>query len=163
MAGDDTWAGQLLVENAPAAKASYRLEMSLQRSLMQLATRVDHVWTFSSQDTGGDKVVLPLRSVEFRPDVDANNAVERKTVTHLPFAVVNQPGAKVPGIRSVAVQVSGDGGNPWQRAIVVRRADGTYTAVFKTPAAKVMSLRSVVVDRDGNTATQTVINAYRNR
>lgn len=163
LAGDDSWAGQLLVENAPAAKASYRLEVSLQRSLMQLATRVDHVWTFNSQDTGGAKEVLPLRSVEFRPVVDARNSVERKTVTTLPFAVVNQPGAKVPGIRSIAVEVSGDGGKTWQKAIVVPQANGTYAAVFRTPAAKVMSLRSVVVDRDGNTATQTVINAYRNR
>jgi subtilisin family serine protease len=163
LAGDDTSAGQLLVENMPADKSSYRLEVSLQRSLLQLATRVDHVWTFSSQDTGEAKEVLPLRSVEFRPVVDANNAVERTTVTKLPFAVVHQPGAKVPGIRSVGVEVSGDGGKTWQKAIVVRRADGTYTAVFKTPAAKVVSLRSVVADKDGNTATQTVINAYRNR
>ncbi|MFG1814622.1 hypothetical protein ACGFIF_12715 [Kribbella sp. NPDC049174] len=72
LAADDSWAGQLFVENAPAAKALYRLEVSLQRSLMQLATRVDHVWTFSLQDTGGAKEVLPLRSVEFRPVVDAH-------------------------------------------------------------------------------------------
>ncbi|MEV5963281.1 S8 family peptidase [Kribbella sp. NPDC051952] len=156
-------AGQLWIEKAPAEKASYRLEVSMRRAQLQLASRVEHVWTFTSQDTGKATEVLPLREIEFRPVVDGQNSVERKTVSTLPFAVVHQPGAKVAGIRSVSVQVSGDGGRTWQSAIVVPKGDGTYAAVFKTPAAKVISLRSSVADRAGTTATQTVFGAYRIR
>ncbi|TDD59397.1 hypothetical protein E1263_15250 [Kribbella antibiotica] len=156
-------AGQIYLENAPAEKSRYRLEMSMRRDRLQLANQVNHVWTFSSQDTGGAKVVLPLRDVHFKPVVDALNSVPRTTVTKLPFTVVNQPGATPAPIESVAVEFSGDAGKTWRRAIVVPGVDGQYTAVFRTPAGKVVSLRSTVKDRDGGTATQTVINAYRIR
>ncbi|MFC9694780.1 S8 family serine peptidase [Kribbella sp. NPDC056951] len=163
LVASESVAGQISLDNAPAEKSTYRLETSVQRSKSQLGTRVDHVWTFASQNTGDAKVVLPLRDVHFQPAVDALNSVPRTTVTTLPLTVVNQPGAKPAPIESVAVQFSADAGKTWQRAIVVPGVGGSYSAVFRTPAGKVVSLRSTVKDRDGGTATQTVINAYRIR
>ncbi|MEU4196066.1 S8 family peptidase [Kribbella sp. NPDC026611] len=157
VASDETQAGNLTVEQLPAGTAPCRLEVTMRRPLMQLGTRVDHVWTFSSEKSE----VLPLRSVEFRPAVDARNAVGRAAVSTVLFAVVHQPGAKVIGIRSVKVEFSGDGGRTWKRAMVFPKGGERYTAVFRTPAGSTVSLRSVLTDRAGNGATETTFNAYR--
>ncbi|MBB5840776.1 S8 family peptidase [Kribbella italica] len=155
--------GQLYLEDVPAGKASYRLEIVQNRPMLQLANRMEGVWTFSSQDTGETKELLPLKAVRFTPRVDERNAVKRQPVSVLDLAVTSAPGAKVTPAKSVVVQVSGDGGKTWQRASVLPAGKGKYKAVFKTPTGQLVSLKSVVVDRDGNTATQTVLNAYRLR
>jgi hypothetical protein len=47
---------------------------------------------------------------------------------------------------------------------VARTGKTTYKAFFRTPAgAKLISVRSTLTDKMGNTASQTVINAYRIR
>ncbi|WP_168197248.1 S8 family serine peptidase [Kribbella sp. ALI-6-A] len=156
--------GQLWLENVPAAKAAYRLEIVQTRPMLQLANRMEGVWTFSSQDTGEDKELLPLKTVRFTPRVDEWNAVKRLPISVLDLTVTSAPGAKVTRVESVVVQVSGDGGKTWQRASVLPAGKNKYKVVFTTPAgAKLVSLKSRVVDQDGNTATQTVLNAYRLR
>lgn len=164
LVASEEWPGQLWAENLPAGKASYRLETSQRRSLLQLAPWMQSVWTFTSQNTGTAKVVLPLRSTQFQPAVDPNNSVARKPVSKVPFKVMHQPGAKVAPIKKVEVQVSGDGGTTWRKAAVLPRSDGTFEAIFATPKdAKLISLKSLVIDKDGNTSAQTVISAYRLR
>jgi hypothetical protein len=153
--------GQLYLEDLPAGKASYRLEIVQNRPLLQLANRMEGVWTFTSQDTGEAKELLPLKAVRFTPRVDEWNAVKRLPASVLDLTVTSAPGAKVTPTKSVVVQVSGDGGKTWQRASVLPAGKGKYKAVFKTPAGQLVSLKSVVIDQDGSTAAQTVINAYR--
>ncbi|GAA0596214.1 S8 family serine peptidase [Kribbella sandramycini] len=156
-------AGQINIPAVPAAKAAYRIEVSIKRSKMQLATQVDHVWSFDSQDTGDVKEILPLRDVHFTPAVDQQNAVARTATTTLPFRIVNAQNAKPAGITAVAVDVSGDGGKTWQRTAVTKLADGSYQAVVKTPAGKTISLRSSVKDSAGIVSAQKVLHAYRIR
>ncbi|GAA1529927.1 S8 family peptidase [Kribbella lupini] len=155
--------GQLFLEELPAGKASYRMEIVQNRPMLQLANRMEGVWTFSSQDTGGTKVLLPLKAVRFTPRVDERNAVKRLPISVLDLAVTSAAGATASPAKSVVVQVSGDAGKTWQRARVLPAGNGKYKAVFTTPAGATVSLKSVVVDRDGSTATQTVLNAYRLR
>jgi subtilisin family serine protease len=162
--GSDTTPGQLTVENVATGKGVFRLEASQVRSLLQLATRMSSVWTFSSQDTGSKEVPLPLWVVRPRPAVDLQNSVARQPLSILPLDVATQPGAKVGAVKQVTLQVSGDGGKTWRAASVVRTGKTTYKAIFRTPAgAKLISLRSTLTDKAGNTAGQTVINAYRIR
>ncbi|TDU88703.1 subtilase family protein [Kribbella voronezhensis] len=162
--GSDTSPGQLSVEDVAAGKGSFRLESSQVRSLLQLATQLSTVWTFSSQDTGSKEVALPLWAVRPRPAVDLNNSVARQPLSILPLDVVSQPGAKVGAVKQVTLQVSGDGGKTWTKASVVRTPKSGYKAFFRTPAgAKLISLRSTLADRDGNTVSQSVLNAYRIR
>jgi len=160
----DFEAGATLVEGVPAALGKFRVESSLTRSTLQLASKVDATWTFSSRANGDKRELLPLRAVQFLPAVDARNAVARYPRSVLPLKVLQQPGAQLPAVKSVEVQVSGDGGKTWQRAAVLRKPDGTYNSLFTTPkGAKLISLKSLITDTAGNTSTQTVINAYRLR
>jgi hypothetical protein len=160
----DASPGQLFVENVAAGNGFFRLEASQVRSRLQLATQMSSVWTFKSQDTGSREVPLPLWEVRPRPAVDLNNAVARHPVSILPLDVATQPGAKVGAVKQVTLQVSGDGGKTWSKATVVRTGKTSYKAIFRTPAgAKVISLRSTLADKDGNTVSQSVLNAYRIR
>jgi hypothetical protein len=162
--GSDTGPGQLVVENVAAGNGSFRLESSQLRSRLQLATQMSSVWTFKSQHTGSDEVPLPLWVVRPRPAVDLNNSVARLPLSVLPLDVATQPGAKVGAVKQVTLQVSGDGGKTWTRASVVRTGKTRYKAIFRTPAgAKLISLRSTLADQDGNTVSQSVLNAYRIR
>jgi hypothetical protein len=162
--GSDTSPGQVFVENVATGNGLFRLESAQLRSRLQLATKMSSVWTFRSQDTGSNEVPLPLWVVRPRPAVDLNNSVARQPLSILPLDVATQPGAKVGAVKQVTLQVSGDGGKTWTRASVVRSGKADYKAIFRTPAgAKLISLRSTLVDRDGNTVSQTVLNAYRIR
>ncbi|MGW6278373.1 S8 family peptidase [Kribbella sp. NPDC055071] len=160
VASEDTY-GQLTAEGQPTGKASYRLEYAQKIPAMQLATQLNYVWTFTSAGTGTKTVPLPLWGTQFRPGVDLNNSVRRTATTSLPFVVKYQPKAPVGTFKAVSVWVSGDGGKTWTKATVVSKRHGNYVASFKTPAtAKLIALKSVVTDKSGNTATQTITNAY---
>ncbi|WP_405058412.1 S8 family serine peptidase [Kribbella sp. NBC_01505] len=157
-------ADELDADKLPTAKSPYRLEHTQKSAGVQLATELSNVWTFASAGTGMKTVPLPLWGTQFKPGVDLNNSVQRTATTNLPFVVKYQPKAPVGRLKSVQVWISGDGGKTWTKATVVPKRHGNYLAVFKTPAkAKLISLKSVVTDRSGNTATQTVLNAYRVR
>ena len=114
--------------------------------------------TFSSAATGGTTAV-PVRTVRYQPAVDSRNAVKRTPVTVLPVLLDGTPGATLPAVKKVEVQVSGDDGKTWKAATVVRAGAG-YQAVFATPAGAVVSLKAKVVDVAGNTTDQTVIGGY---
>jgi hypothetical protein len=146
----------------PAAKSSYRLENTQKVSAMQISTQLSNVWRFTSANTGKKTLPLPLWGTQFEPGVDLNNSVRRTATTNLPFVVKYQPKAPVGALKSVQVWVCGDGGKTWTKATVVPKRKGNYVASFKTPA-KTIALKSVVTDKAGNTATQTVTNAYRLR
>ena len=161
--GSDALPGQLIVEDVAAGRGSFRLESSQTRSLLQLATRMSTVWTFTSQGTGDKEIPLPLWVVRPKPAVDLQNSVARQPISILPLDAATQPGAKVGAVKQVTLQVSGDGGKTWTKASVVPTGKTKYKAIFRTPAGKLISLRSTLTDKNGNSVTQTVINAYRVR
>ncbi|MFI6723575.1 hypothetical protein NRF20_29330 [Streptomyces sp. R-74717] len=59
----------------------------------------------------------------------------------------------------MAVSVSVDGGTSWTRVPVERGA----VEIHNPRAGTGVSLRAALTDTDGNTLTQTVIDAYRTR
>ena len=68
---------------------------------------------------------------------------------------------RVPRIKTLKIQFSGDEGETWRPAEVTASGYGKYKAIFATPkGATKISLKSHLVDADGNTTDQTVINAY---
>jgi subtilase family protein len=145
----------------PAGKASYRFETSQTRqTYATLSTRTDLAWTFSSAETT-EPATLPLLGVRYRPEVDSHNVVQRRPVSVLPVVIDPQPGATLPRIKTLEIKVSGDEGRTWRAAKVAAAGQGRYKAIFATPdSAATISLRSRLVDADGNTTDQTVINAY---
>ncbi len=140
----------------PAEKTAYKFVTTGTQSVSQFATRVDLEATFTSTATT-EWTNLPIATTRFQPKVDGHNLATRTKVTRLPVFV---DGATQ--VKSLKVEVSGDAGTTWVAASVVRSGKG-FTAVFPTPAGAGISLRATVVDRAGNSTTQTVFDAYRIR
>ena len=152
--------GYVEATGLPAGKTSYTLESSQTRQTYStFSTRMDLRWTFSSAATT-EETPLPLLGVRYQPVVDSHNTAERKPVTVLPVLIDAQPGATVPGIKKLEIQVSGDGGKTWHPAGVVPSVHGAYKAIFATPNGATISLKSHLLDAKNNTTDLTVINAY---
>jgi subtilisin family serine protease len=151
--------GYVEAPGLPAEKATYTLEATQTQSKSAYATQTDLRWTFSSGATA-DETKLPLLGIRYQPEVDDHNLTDRKPVTVLPVVVDPQAGARLPVIRTLTVQVSGDNGKTWSDATVVPTGHGGYKAIFKTPAGKTVSLRSHLVDGAGNVTELTVISSY---
>nr|WP_239062346.1 S8 family serine peptidase [Streptomyces sp. SID13031] len=150
--------GFVFAEGLPAENASYKLVTTGMRSGTAYSGRTDLTLTFSSAATA-QETALPARTVRYQPAVDSRNTVKRTPVTVLPLVLDGTPGATLPAVKKVAVQVSGDDGKTWKAATVVRSGAG-YQAIFATPAGAKVSLRAQVADVAGNTTDQTVIAAY---
>ncbi|MFG1814623.1 S8 family serine peptidase [Kribbella sp. NPDC049174] len=150
--------GGVAASGLPADKASYKFVTSGTQTVSGFSTRTDLTATFSSAAPAA-KTALPVRTVRYKPDVDAQNTVKRTAVTVLPIVLDGTPGAVLPAVKQLQVQVSGDGGTTWKAASVVPSGAG-YKAVFATPAGPSVSLKATLVDAAGNTTDQTVIAAY---
>lgn len=161
---ESSYLGNLEAIGLPAQRSTYTLETSqTRRTYSAFSTRIETRWTFSSGATA-EQTRLPMLGVRYQPTVDSHNVAERRPVTVLPVVVDAQPGAALPRVRKVEIQVSGDEGKTWRRAAVVPTGKGTYKAIFATPMnAKTVSLKAQLVDAEGNTTDQTVIVAYQLR
>lgn len=153
--------GELRADELPAGPARYTLSTSLsRRTYADVSTRLECVWTFVSASTGGVEP-LPLLAVRYRPDVDGENRGTRRGLTVVPFAIVAPPGTELPQLRSVRLEVSGDGGRSWRPATVAPAGRRGFRAVFGRPAGPTVSLRATLVDAAGHRTRQTVIDAFR--
>lgn len=163
LAGESEWFGDLVAEDLPAGKASYKYVTSLDRSsLLKQSAKIDLTFTFTSAGSGKDQLI-PLRTVGYKPAVDSRNTVKRSPVTVLPIHLTAQPGStKLPAVKKLELKVSGDDGKTWKPATVVRTGSG-YQAIFVTPKGGAVSLRAHLVDAAGNTTDQTTIGAYQFR
>jgi subtilisin family serine protease len=162
LVAESPWFGDAVAENLPAGKATYKFVTSLDRSsVLKLSRKIDLTFTFSSAKTA-DEQLLPLRTIGFKPAVDNRNTVKRSAVTVLPLTLSAQPGAVLPAVKKLELEVSGDEGKTWKPAAVVRVGSG-YKAIFATPKGSTVSLKAHLVDAAGNTTDQTVIGAYQFR
>ena len=150
--------GSVQASGLPADKASYKFVTSGTQTVSGFSTRTDLTATFTSAGTS-EQTPLPIRTVRYKPEVDAQNTVTRTPVTVLPIVLDGTPGAVLPKVKKLEVQVSGDNGTTWKAASVVPSGAG-YKAVFPTPAGTSVSLKATVLDTAGNTTDQTVIAAY---
>ncbi|MFE7134408.1 S8 family serine peptidase [Streptomyces sp. NPDC057638] len=143
-----------------ADDARYTLATTVRRSpkVSAVADRVDASWTFRSQrPTGDDEVRLPLSTVRFTPRLALDGTVPADGTTTVPLTV--QGPAAGPGLKTLRVSVSYDGGTSWRRATVT---DGQITV--RNPArGKGLALRAQLTDVHGNKGSVTVHNAFRGR
>jgi len=153
--------GAIETAGLPPESATYTLAMAMTRqSYSALSTRTELNWTFRSGATERE-TLLPIIGLRYQPKVDVTNVARRTPVSVLPFSLVSQPGASVPAIRKIELEVSGDGGKSWRKATVAPHGRDGYQAVFATPdQAQAISLRAHVTDAQGNLTEQTVIAAY---
>ncbi|MGW4201683.1 S8 family peptidase [Streptomyces sp. NPDC004726] len=146
------------VFKVPAGKAEYRLTTSVKRSpeVAAASTRIDASWTFRSQHAA-QETRLPASVVRFNADTDLNSRVPAGRKATVP--VVVEGAAKGRNLKSLSVYVSYDQGKSWKKHEV---KDGRITV--KNPAkGKSISYRAVVVDKQNNTSTVSIHNAYYGR
>ncbi|MGW8889664.1 hypothetical protein [Streptomyces sp. NPDC055749] len=139
----------------PAGKAAYRLTTSAVPALTAaVSTRIDAEWTFVS-DTAASPTMLPVSTVRFTPRLGLDSSAPAGRLLAVPVTV---EGAAADGnTKSLKVSASVDGGTTW-RTVAVHHGK----LLLRTPeAGATVSLKAEVTDRQGNTLTQTVIDAYR--
>ncbi len=138
--------------------AEYRLTTSVERSAKVAAasTRIDTSFTFRSRQVAAT-TALPVSTVRFAVPVDlASRAPGGKTV-QVPVTVQGSAAGK--NLKSLSVSVSYDDGKTWQ---LVKVENGKISV--KNPAKdKGISFLAEVTDKQGNTSTLTIHNAYHGR
>lgn len=139
----------------PTDRAQYRLSTSLTRSkVADVSTRVSATWTFSSEKTELFSW-LPTSIVRFTPTLSVRSTAKARAVITVPVTV--QGAAAGRNLRSLKVYVSLDAGGHWKRLAVKHGA----VKVTNPKAGQGVSLKAEITDKQGNTLSQTIINAYR--
>ena len=152
----------------PPEPSGYRLEVRSARSgVSEFSTRVDCVWTFTSERPPEDPkakgkggVGLPLMAVRFAPpDLDRRNSTRADTV-RIPVTVQRPYNAPEATSATLTVDASFDDGRTW-RPVPVAMAGASGTVEVTHPrGARYVSLRAHATDSAGSTVTQTVLRAY---
>ncbi|MFI9743483.1 S8 family peptidase [Streptomyces sp. NPDC052494] len=138
-----------------ASDAQYRLTASVERSATvgAAATRIDAGFTFRSKQVA-DTTALPVSTVRFAAPVDLASRAPAGVSVLVPVTV--QGSAAGTNLKSLAVSVSYDDGKTWKLAKVV---NGRISV--KNPAKDAgISLRAEVSDKQNNTSTLTIHNAW---
>ncbi|SFF47191.1 Serine protease, subtilisin family [Actinacidiphila alni] len=144
----------------PTGAAAYRLTTDVRRdpALFPLSDRVTARWTFRSAHTDtGTPAALPLSVVRYAPALAPDSSAPAGRPYAVPYRV--QRSATAGRVARIAFQVSYDAGRTW-RAVPSR---GGRVLLQHPRVAATVSLRVRLSDTDGNTLTQTVLDAYRTR
>ncbi|HEX7301785.1 S8 family serine peptidase [Lentzea sp.] len=138
----------------PPGPATYRLHAEAVRD-RALTSKIVADWTFRSDTVAeGPAKPLPLMAVKFTPAVDGHN---RASSAIVPLSVNHNTGLDA---RPTGVQVSYDRGATW-RATPLVRGNGTWVTVLSHPkGATSVSLRASAQDSEGNSVTETVVDAF---
>ncbi|WP_328947020.1 S8 family serine peptidase [Streptomyces sp. NBC_00250] len=138
-----------------AADAEYRLVTSAERPAKTAAasTRVDTSFTFRSKQVTAT-TALPVSTVRFAAPVDLASRAPALAPVVVPVTV--QGSAAGQNLKLLKVSVSYDDGKTWQLVPVL---NGRISV--KNPAKDSgISLSAVVTDKQGNTSTLTIHNAW---
>ncbi|MGY3849061.1 serine protease [Streptomyces hydrogenans] len=136
----------------PPGRAAYRLTASATRPRGSVTAS----WTFTSA-ASATPAELPLSVVRFDPEPALDGTVPPHTATRV--AVTVRGAALAAGVRSLDVSVSTDRGTTWSPAPVT----GGRVAVTTPAPGGTVSFRARLTDADGNTVTQTHLDAYVTR
>ncbi|GAA3507382.1 hypothetical protein GCM10019017_05120 [Streptomyces showdoensis] len=137
------------------ADAEYRLTTSVERpaGLAAASTRVEAGFTFRSRQVTAT-TALPVSTVRFAAPVDLASRAPQLAPVVVPVTVQGSASGK--NLTSLTVKVSYDDGKTWQ---VVPVRDGRISV--KSPAKdRGIALSAEVTDKQGNTSTLTIHNAW---
>ncbi|MFI8966367.1 S8 family peptidase [Streptomyces sp. NPDC053493] len=141
-----------------AEDAEYRLTTSVERpaDVAAASTRIEAGFTFRSARVAAT-TALPVSTVRFAAPVDLASRAPERTAVQVPVTV--QGSAAGRNLKSLTVSVSYDDGKTW-RPVPVRNGAVSVASPAKGSG---ISLSAVVTDRQGNTSTLTVHNAWHGR
>ncbi|MFJ3906320.1 S8 family peptidase [Streptomyces sp. NPDC090025] len=139
-----------------AADAEYRLETVAERpaDIAAVSTRVETAFTFRSKQVAAS-TKLPVSTVRFTAPVDLATRAPANTTALVPLTV--QGSAAGANLKSLTVSVSYDGGKTWRKSPVL---SGNLIAVQNPAKDQGISLSAVVTDKQGNTSTLKIHNAW---
>ncbi|MEV7416655.1 S8 family serine peptidase [Streptomyces sp. NPDC089919] len=138
-----------------AGEARYRLAVSVQRSkaLAAAGTRIEASFSFRSKQVAAT-TALPVSTVRFAAPVDLASRLPAGAKVLVPVTV--QGSAAGGNLKSLTVSVSYDDGKTWRKVSV---RDGRISV--QSPAkGKGIALSAVVTDKQGNTSTVAVHQAW---
>ncbi|MFI9585681.1 S8 family peptidase [Streptomyces sp. NPDC052236] len=137
-----------------ADKANYRLTSTATRrdDIAATSTEVTATWTFNSQQTTA-RTALPISVVRFTPRLDADSTAKAGALTKVPITVQGPAAGK--NLKSLTIEASYDG-KTWKKVPVIKGA----MLVLNPKAGQGISFRATLSDKQGNTLTQTIRNAY---
>ncbi|MDT0343398.1 S8 family serine peptidase [Streptomyces litchfieldiae] len=141
----------------PADEAEYELVSTVTRGapVATVSTEVTTSYTFTSAAAGAQEVQLPASAVRFGPNLTMASTSPAGRSVIVPITV--QGSAAGGNHDSLTVSVSFDGGETWTRTPIT-----DYRIRVTNPAAGgTVSFRAEITDAEGNTSTQTIIDAYR--
>ncbi|WP_232543940.1 S8 family serine peptidase [Streptomyces buecherae] len=145
------------VFKVPAGAANYKLSTSVsRRGVANVSTKVTGDWTFSSKKTTGE-VKLPTSVVRFTPTLALDSTAKAGATLKVPVTVQGSAAGK--NLKSLAVYVSYDKGAHWKKLAV----SGGKVTVKNPGAGKSVSFKANASDKQGNTVSQTIQEAYRTR
>ncbi|MFE0105511.1 S8 family serine peptidase [Streptomyces sp. NPDC059009] len=139
----------------PAADAEYKLSTSIKRTAQVAAasTRIDASWTFRSKKT--QHAQLPVSTVRFTPALDLASRAPAGATQKVPVTIQGAA-AQAGSLKSLAVYVSYDAGQTWQKHTVA----GGKVSVRNPAQGKGISFRAKVTDKKGNRSTVSIYDAY---
>ncbi|MDT0343397.1 S8 family serine peptidase [Streptomyces litchfieldiae] len=146
----------------PAEEATYELVTTVSRDpagappTASVSTEITASYTFTSAAGPEDgPVPVPVSVVRFTPELALDSTGPAGETVSVPVTV--QGAAADGNAASLTVSVSYDGGETWTEVPV----EGDAVQVTNPAAGGSVSFRAEVEDAGGNTATQTIIDAYR--
>ncbi|MDT3395111.1 S8 family serine peptidase [Streptomyces sp. B1866] len=150
------------VAGLPPGRAAYTLSAEVTRdsATSLVSTRIAADWSFTSERPAeGERVTLPISAVRYRPELSLTSTAKAGAAFIVPVEVRGAAAGR--NLKSLAVEVSYDGGKTWAKAPVTT-VGGRPALRLQHPAdAASVSFRSTVTDKQGNTQHQTIENAYR--
>ncbi|WP_394822258.1 S8 family serine peptidase [Pendulispora albinea] len=151
-------------EVAPGA-GTYTLRSQATRAApwSALGTRIDAEWTFRTDPPSGSEPVSvpPLMIVRADLPVDRNSAVRAGKLAFVTLNVEGQPGQPNPKVETIALDVSYDDGQSWQKTQVLVAGRRGYATIQPPRGDGFGSLRIHARDTDGNEVTHTVVRAFK--
>ncbi|MEW1725209.1 S8 family serine peptidase, partial [Streptomyces sp. NPDC093109] len=143
---------------AKSAKIKVSTDATRATSVAGVTTRLAASWTFTSKAPAAGKVAnLPVSTVGFAPKLDlASTAAKGKKLT-VPLTIQG-PAAK--NFKSLAVQVSYDGGKKWSKAPVTTKSGKRSLTLSHPKKATSVSLKAKLTDKSGNVYDVTIEKAY---
>ena len=143
----------------PPEEGDYRLVTTARRDGVGAAvsTEVSATYTFTSAAVAEDEIVhLPASAIRFTPELALDSTAPAGRPYRVPV-LVQGSAAQDGGADTLAVSVSYDSGRTWEEVPVT---DGAVQ-VDNPAAGGTVSFRAEVADAQGNTLSETIIDAYR--
>ncbi|GGJ63039.1 S8 family serine peptidase [Streptomyces brasiliensis] len=149
--------GYWLNADVPAAKDTYRLVTTTQRTGYPYSTSTRTEWGFTSAAPhDGDTQLLPLIQLDYTIATSTDGKAERDA--DLVVTPTNLPGVSS-AVRTETVELSYDDGATWQQAKLSGSSQGARLRLHAPATADYLTLRVHASDRSGDTVTQTVVRA----